>query len=244
MDFYLVVHVPTGPSVAEEAIRLLCAALSSHVDLSLLPAHASALALVVSKVTRQSVTLSLSSPRTVLRLLYALTPRTSLAEQCEWEAQFSANSLPELREAAQRVSLRSRQQRLLTRLDSLREKLGGAKDEEKKTEQNTEKAELEEVKEVERSNWNYSEQTERVKVALESDGIAYECVRTGDNYYDVPLAARARYLHCQVSQLCKMVFLHNDRRKGETKGPDYLAVIVQYDTAKGFNTKKLNVWYR
>jgi hypothetical protein len=232
MDFYLVVHVPTGPSVAEEAIRLLCAALSSHVDLSLLPAHASALALVVSKVTRQSVTLSLSSPRTVLRLLYALTPRTSLTEQCEWEVQFSANSVPELREAAQRVSLRSRQHQLLTRLDSLQQKLGGAKDEEKKTEQNTEKADktepagMEEVKEVERSNWNYSEQTERVKVALETDGIAYECVRTGDNYYDVPLAARARYLHCQVSQLCKMVFLHNDRRKVRQREREFLFVCL------------------
>ncbi len=67
-------------------------------------------------------------------------------------------------------------------------------------------------------------------------------VRTWPDYYDTPLAARAKFVGASSEQqMLKMVLLKNDR--DSEFEPNSLAVLVQYATA-GFDTKTINVWFR
>jgi hypothetical protein len=87
--------------------------------------------------------------------------------------------------------------------------------------------------------WNYSDQTERVKRALEAARVKYRAVRTHADYYETPLAGRARFVGAKSEQnMLKMVLLKNDR--DECFEPNALAVLVQY-ASSGFDTKTINV---
>ncbi len=89
--------------------------------------------------------------------------------------------------------------------------------------------------------WNYSEQTERVRAALEVARMPYRAVRVSGDYYSTPLEARAAAVGAgSTQQMLKMVLLLNSR---DTAPPTHVAVITAY-AGEGFDTKTVNVWYR
>ena len=152
----------------------------------------------------------MSSPRAVARLLL---------ERAGLGASFPAR----LAEAERRVALRRRQLAVLARLEALErgEKTAAGKG-------------------AAEEEWDYSEQTARVRRAL--GAAPFRARRTRADYYATGLEARAAFLGAaSTAQLAKLVLLRNERDPDTP--PAVLAVLVQYE-CEGFDTKTLNVWYR
>jgi len=242
MSFYVVVRLPssaTESTVEQEALRLLCDEHKDHSNLSLVlvaqhkKEDASDLALVMDS-NREAKKISSKTPKTALRLALLAVGRSAL----------DGDLKKLLEEAKKGIALRKKQIEQLARLEALEKTLGVTIEKKIPSEGVKVEKKIPLEGDVDRNDWNYSEQTERVAKALANLKMPFKAVRTRMDYYNTPLEDRANYVGAQnVQQMLKMVVVENSRNADATDVPTIMAVLVQY-AGEGFNTKKLNVFFR